>query len=332
MTAAALLAASAMLTMGFIQLLRPLLIQYALARPNARSSHTVPTPQGAGLAVIGAVLICVVAMWSLAAPRGGLAWPHIVSFVLAILGLAAIGFIDDVTPLPPKIRLAVQAACCLGLMLALPDGARALPFMPYPLEALISLIGLVWFVNLTNFMDGIDGMTVAGVVPVVVGIALFAASSGPTASMELVVALTLIGALLGFAPFNAHVARVFLGDVGSLAIGGIVAFLLLCLAGRGLLIPALILPLYYLADTTVTLVLRWSRGAAIGEAHREHFYQRAAGRGLGVPRVTAMVLALNGALLLMALLAAATALLWVQLACLAIAVMLTAAMLRYFRG
>jgi UDP-N-acetylmuramyl pentapeptide phosphotransferase/UDP-N-acetylglucosamine-1-phosphate transferase len=190
----------------------------------------------------------------------------------------------------------------------------------------------VWFVNLTNFMDGIDGITVAGIVPVVAGIALFAANAGPTASMELVIALALIGALLGFAPSNVHVASVFLGDVGSLAIGGIVAFLLLSLACRGQLIAALILPLYYLADTAVTLLLRWRRGAVLGEAHREHFYQRAVGRGLGVPRVTAMVWALNGVLLLLALLASASARLWLQLACLALAIMLTTAVLRYFAG
>jgi UDP-N-acetylmuramyl pentapeptide phosphotransferase/UDP-N-acetylglucosamine-1-phosphate transferase len=129
------LTGSAAVTIVLIQLLRPLLTQYALARPNARSSHTAPTPQGAGLAVVGTTLVLVVAMWLQSGTRDSLAAPNIISFVLAILGLAAVGFIDDVTPLPAKLRLAVQAACCLGLLLALPDGARALPFIPYPLEA-----------------------------------------------------------------------------------------------------------------------------------------------------------------------------------------------------
>ena len=311
-------------------LLRPLLVRYALARPNARSSHTVPTPQGAGLAVIGAALTCVIAAALLMRLGTGPATPNLISFVLGILGLAAIGFIDDIAPLSARVRLAVQTAACLGLLLALPDGARALPLLPYPLELLISLAGLVWFVNLTNFMDGIDGMTVAGIVPVLAGIGLLAATADPAAATDAMIALALAGGLIGFAPFNRHVAKVFLGDVGSLAIGGITGWLLLSLACRGALVPALILALYYLADTTTTLLLRWRRRARVSEAHREHFYQRAVAGGLGVPRVIARVWALNGALFILALAAGATKQPLLQLVCLASAAGLTAITLRRF--
>ncbi len=320
------------MTMGLIHLLRPMLIRFAMAHPNPRSSHSVPTPQGAGLAVVGATLICSIAAMQLLAVGHSAAAPNIIAFGLAIVGLAAIGFVDDIAPLPLLSRLAVQTVACLGLLLALPVGARALPFVPYPLEALISLVGLVWFVNLTNFMDGIDGMSVAGILPILAGISLLAGWSDPAAAVDATIALALAGALIGFAPFNRHVAKVFLGDAGSLAIGGIAGWLLLSLSGRAQLIASLILGLYYLSDTTVTLLLRWFRGESLGQAHGEHFYQRGVARGLRVQQVVAHVWALNCALLLLALCAGSTARLWVQLACLAIGAALTAWMLRHFRG
>ncbi len=331
-----LVAASAGLSAVLIVLLRPILVQYALARPNARSSHAVPTPQGAGLAVIGAALACSIVGWQLMAASPGASPAYAISLVFAVLGLAAVGFIDDIAPLPPLVRLIVQTAACLGLLLALPDGARALPFLPYPLEALIQLVGLVWFVNLVNFMDGIDGMTVAGVVPILAGVSVFAAwpglDPGMAASTELVIALALMGALIGFAPFNSHVAKVFLGDVGSLAIGGVVGWLLLSLACRGQLIVTLILALYYLSDTTITLFRRWRRGVRLSDAHREHFYQRAIASGMSVPQVIARVWGLNGALVLLALTAGVLDRVWLQIVCLTIAAGLTFLTLRNFQG
>ena len=310
---------------GLIVVLRPVLMRYALARPNGRSSHSTPTPQGAGLAVVATALAGTV----VASPiiDGGGSGLHLLPFVLAILALALIGLIDDIAPLQPGLRLIVQAMAAMGLMLALPDGARALPLLPYGIEFIIAVTGLVWFVNLTNFMDGIDGMTVAGIVPPLAVIALL--SKHP---LEYTAAIALIGALIGFAPFNRHVAKVFLGDVGSLAIGGIAGWLLLSLACAGQLVAALILPLYYLADTGVTLFRRWRRGAKLSHAHREHCYQLAARRGLTVPQVVRRVWVVNGLLLVLGLIAGMTPQLMLQLGCLATAGMLVAGLLRHLGG
>ena len=323
---------SALLSAVLVVLLRPLLVRYALARPNARSSHTVPTPQGAGIAVVAATLTCLVAWWAVHSIATGHAQANVVVFALATTGLAAIGFIDDVAPLSARVRLIVQTGACLGLLQALPDGVRALPFLPYPIEVVVSLIGLVWFVNLTNFMDGIDGMTVAGIVPMLAGVGLLALNANVGATTDAVIALTLAGALIGFAPYNHPIAKVFLGDVGSLAIGGMTGWLLLSLSCRGGLIAAVILALYYLADTTLTLFQRWWRGAQVGQAHREHFYQQATKRGLGVVQVISRVWLLNGALLVLALVAGTTQYIGLQLFCLGLASILTIALLRHFRG
>jgi UDP-N-acetylmuramyl pentapeptide phosphotransferase/UDP-N-acetylglucosamine-1-phosphate transferase len=321
-----LLIGTAACSASLIVLLRPLLVRYALARPNARSSHNTPTPQGAGVAVVTAALAgTLAAAWVLG---GSALAPHLLPLVLAIVALALVGLVDDIAPLPPRLRIVVQTLAGGGLMLALPEGARALPLLPYWLELALEVTGLVWFVNLTNFMDGIDGMTVAGIVPPLAGIALLSRQ----APLEFATALALIGALIGFAPFNRHLAKVFLGDVGSLAIGGITGWLLLGLACNGRLVAALILPLYYLADTGVTLFRRWRRGGKLSQSHREHCYQLASARGFSVPQVILRVWILNGALLALAVVAGATAQAWVQAVCLLLAGLLVAAMLRHLGG
>ena len=108
--------------------------------------------------------------------------------------------------------------------------------------------------------------------------------------------LALCGALLGFAPFNKPVARLFLGDVGSLPIGLLVGWMLLQLAGTGALAAAILLPLYYLMDATITLLRRLARREKVWEAHRSHFYQKATDNGFSALEVSAHVFGLNLAL------------------------------------
>jgi UDP-N-acetylmuramyl pentapeptide phosphotransferase/UDP-N-acetylglucosamine-1-phosphate transferase len=139
-----------------------------------------------------------------------------------------------------------------------------------------------------------------------VPITAFIATLGPLGLLPVPVALgaaALCGSLVGFAPFNRPVARLFLGDVGSLPIGLMVGWLLLELAGTGALAAALLLPLYYLADATITLLRRLARRERVWEAHRTHFYQQATERGFSPLSVSTQVFLLNLAL---AALAAAT--------------------------
>jgi UDP-N-acetylmuramyl pentapeptide phosphotransferase/UDP-N-acetylglucosamine-1-phosphate transferase len=171
--------------------------------------------------------------------------------------------------------------------------------LPWWIERPLLFLGCLWFVNLTNFMDGIDWMTVAEFVPVAVGLTVIGWLGGLPAH-GVVLALALCGALLGFAPFNKPVARIFLGDVGSLPIGLLFAWLLVLLAGSGHLAAALVLPLYYLADATLTLLRRIKDGEPFWKAHRTHFYQRATDRGWSVPQIVGRVFAINCALVALA--------------------------------
>lgn len=282
--------AAALLCAALAVLLRPLLVRYALARPNARSSHKVPTPQGGGIAVIAAT-IAAVALAGLGGLHGALAAPGAVVLAAAVV-LAVVGTVDDLRPIPVLPRLVLQAAAVAAVIAVLPGDARILPPCPLWLERAVLALGLLWFVNLTNFMDGLDWMTVAELVPVTAALAAFAAV-GAAPGESLPVMLALAGALIGFAPFNRPVARLFLGDVGSLPLGLLTGWGLVLLAGNGHLAAALLLPLYYLVDATLTLGLRLRRGEKVWEAHRSHFYQRATDNGFAVIEVVGQVFVLN---------------------------------------
>jgi UDP-N-acetylmuramyl pentapeptide phosphotransferase/UDP-N-acetylglucosamine-1-phosphate transferase len=291
------------MTAALILLLFPLLRRYALARPNARSSHTTPTPQGGGIAVIAATLVALIgAAYSL----GGnvLTNPHLLAVVAATVGLAVLGMTDDIRPMRAASRLALQALA-VGLVVAtLPVDLRVVPAAPFVLERVALAFALVWFVNLVNFMDGIDWMSVAEIVPVTAGLAVLAAL-GALPPLGGLAALALCGAMLGFAPFNRPVARLFLGDVGSLPIGLLTGWLLVLVAGRGHLVAAVLLPLYYLADATITLGRRLAKGERLWEAHRTHFYQRALANGFDVGQVIGRVFLTNLVLILLSVITVA---------------------------
>jgi UDP-N-acetylmuramyl pentapeptide phosphotransferase/UDP-N-acetylglucosamine-1-phosphate transferase len=135
-----------------------------------------------------------------------------------------------------------------------------------------------------------------------------------------VVAAALLGAILGFAPFNKPVARVFLGDVGSLPIGLVLGWLLLRLAAHGHLAAAVILPLYYFADATITLMCRVVRREPFWQAHRQHFYQRATDNGFAVSKIVRRVALVNVALAVLAAITVAAEATAVSLAALATAI------------
>jgi UDP-N-acetylmuramyl pentapeptide phosphotransferase/UDP-N-acetylglucosamine-1-phosphate transferase len=289
-----------LISAGLIALLRPLLRRYALARPNARSSHVIPTPQGAGIAVIVATLVAA----GIGAALGGLA----ISTTLygATIFMALVGLADDIRSIRELTRLALQAVGIAVLLLAAPADLRLFPELPLVIERTLLLLAGLWFVNLVNFMDGLDLMTVAETVPVTTALILLG-WLGELPAQPTMIAAGLCGAMLGFAPFNRPVAKVFLGDVGSLPIGLLLGWCLLQLAWHHHLVSALLLPLYYLADATLTLLRRMVKGEPFWVAHRSHFYQRATDNGFAVAQVIGEVFALNIALAVLAIAATSPA-------------------------
>jgi UDP-N-acetylmuramyl pentapeptide phosphotransferase/UDP-N-acetylglucosamine-1-phosphate transferase len=310
---------------ALIVLLLPMFRRYALARPNARSSHKIPTPQGGGLAVVLAVAIALGADALLLGP-GQTALAGMLPLGAAAVVLTVVGAVDDIFPIAPLWRLIIQAAAVTLTVAAIPADLRAMPFLPVAVERAAEVFAGLWFVNLVNFMDGIDWMTVAEAVPSTVALFIFALL-GAVPPPAGAVALALCGALLGFAPFNKPVAKLFLGDVGSLPIGLLLFWLLVQLAGSGHLAAAMLLPLYYVADATITLLRRLARGERITEAHRSHFYQLAVIRGVPVMTVVQWVGAVNLGLAAFAALSIWLSSVWSDLVALAGGAALVAALL-----
>jgi len=304
---------------GAIALLRPLWRNYALARPNARSSHTQPTPQGGGIAVLLGLACALV----LAPPSFELYGVFALALAVAIVGAA-----DDIRMLAASPRLIVQAAIVIGVVALLPADLRALPVLPWWVERGLLVVGLLWFVNLTNFMDGIDWITVAEIVPLTAALAVFGLI-GAVPGQAAFAAAALCCALIGFAPFNKPVAHLFLGDVGSLPIGLLTGWMLIRF-GEHHVAPAILLPLYYIADATITLFRRLARGEPVMQAHRRHFYQQAVDGRFTVPQVVARIALLNAVLIALAALCVLVPVLWVHLIALLAGCAAVAAVLAHF--
>ena len=282
---------------------RELLRRDIMDRPNERSSHDTPTPRGGGIGLMTALLPAWIAGAFLFAP-GPLTTADWL-LPLAAAALAGVSWIDDLRDVGALPRLAAQFAAAIAGVLVLP-GLVFQGLCPPWLDATLAVIGWVWFVNLFNFMDGIDGISgvesiaiAAGVV--LTGVVLSLVPGGMTAQ-----ALAVAAATAGFLAWNWHPAKIFLGDIGSVGLGYLLAWLLLALAAMGEWEAALILPLYYLADATITLLRRLARKEKVWQAHREHYYQQAVQNGRSHARVSAAVATTNLALVALALAAAAT--------------------------
>jgi UDP-N-acetylmuramyl pentapeptide phosphotransferase/UDP-N-acetylglucosamine-1-phosphate transferase len=273
----------------------------ALAHPNRRSSHSNPTPQGAGLAVVPVALAGGALALALGPAPAAASLIHVAAVIVAGLALMVVGLLDDVLTLPVVPRLAAHAFAALLVVATLPAEARIVGD-PLPLlaERAILFFAVVWFINLMNFMDGIDWISAIETGSITLGVAMLAALGLLPGALGWGAA-ALLGATAGFMPWNAPPARVFLGDAGSLPLGLLLATLLIHVGTAGAWAAALILPLYYLADATVTLARRLLRGARIWEAHREHFYQRALRGGMPLSQILGQIAGVNAALIALAL-------------------------------
>lgn len=279
-------------------LLTALLRRYALNKqiidvPNARSSHTIPTPRGGGVAIVLTFLAClpVLGLFGWASPRA----------LVAIGGagalVAVIGFMDDHGHIAARWRLLGHFAGACWLLIWL-GGLAPLQMFGFTLNLqwfsyIVAAFYSVWMLNLYNFMDGIDGIASVEAITACVGMAVLAALAGVPDLMAL--PLLLAAATAGFLFWNFPPAKIFMGDAGS-------GFLGIVLAGLSLQAAWLSPPLFwawlillgvFVVDATFTLIRRLVRGDKVYEAHRSHAYQFASRHyGKHLP-VTLAVTALN---------------------------------------
>lgn len=295
-----------------------------LDHPTERSSHSAPTPRGGGIAIMATLAL----IWGLVALTMPERLTGTAVVLIAAIGLSAISFVDDLRGLPVMTRLAAQfVAVAIGVTALSPDQPvfQGL-FSPITDRLLTGLLWL-WFVNLFNFMDGIDGISSVEGAALGTGVMLVAFVGGLSHEWAFY-GVALAGALLGFLRWNWSPAQIFMGDVGSVGIGFLGGWLLLSLAAAGYWVAALILPLYYLADATITLLRRLLRGERIWRAHRSHFYQHAA-RTLGSHAAVSLGIAATN-LSLVGLAVSAAAAPASQATALTLAIAVTAGLLWYF--
>ena len=282
---------------GFSFALTYWLRRYALHKslldiPNGRSSHTVPTPRGGGVAIVAGYLIALVWMFGC----GAIALSAFLALFGAGFFIAALGFLDDHGHIAARWRL-------LGHFLASTWGLfwlGGLPSInvfgatlePGVIGNVLAAFYLVWLLNLYNFMDGIDGIASVEAITVCAGAVLIYALEGFTSLIWPAVLLT--GAVVGFLIWNFPPAKIFMGDAGSGFLGIILGLLSLQAAwiSSQLLWAWLILLGGFLVDATVTLIRRLIRGDKVYEAHRSHAYQFASrqfGRHLPVTSAVGVI-------------------------------------------
>lgn len=265
--------------------------------PNARSSHSRPTPTSGGVGFCVVSLLGVLALWWNSALSGLEAFLFLLGAPVALFGL-----LDDSHDLGIRVRLSVQMIV-VALLVALAPQLPPLGFGPWQLEQPLLLSWLlfsygIWQINFYNFMDGIDGLAVGQGLFVSLSLAWFCGTAGaPSLS---VVALGLACAMAAFVPFNMPAAWLFMGDVGSNFLGYVFLVLgvLVVCSGAVSYWTYLILMSAFLIDSTVTLIARMHSGAVWYHGHRTHAYQLAARRIGSHGRVVMVYMGVNLAWLL----------------------------------
>ncbi|MBV9215705.1 MAG: glycosyltransferase family 4 protein [Acidobacteria bacterium] len=255
--------------------------------PNERSSHTHPTPHGAGLVIVILSLLAYIPISLFAS--GSVSW----GYFGGALCIALISFLDDIRPIPFFWRLIIQSAAAIVLIADLETWHGITMLGKLNLGSLgyvLTFVWVVWMVNAYNFMDGIDGL--AGLQAVIAGIGwLLVGLIQQDPSLYLYAGI-IAAASMGFLLHNWRPSNIFMGDVGSAFLG--FTFAALPLLSREhvshspdlLPIAAVLFVWFVLFDAMVTVLRRLVRGENIFLAHREHLFQRLVSSGLTHRRVT----------------------------------------------
>lgn len=270
------------------------LIKSIIDIPNHRSSHSVPTPRGGGLAIVISFLIALAFLHIFGYINSNLTWAYAVAGTIT----ACLGFMDDRHHIDAKWRLLAHILASI-LMLFWLNGFPALVVLGQEIQFtsalnIFGILYIVWLLNLYNFMDGIDGLASVQAITVCVGGGLLYLQMGNNEDAA-VLPFVLGAAISGFLVWNFPPAKIFMGDAGSGFIGLLIAGLSIQAAwvSPNLFWSWIILSGVFITDATVTLMRRMFRGAKVFEAHRSHAYQHAAIKYGSHKVVTVTVMLIN---------------------------------------
>lgn len=252
---------------------------------NERSSHTVPTPHGGGIALAITWFIGLFYLYFIGEISSNLFYALLFGAVISI-----VSFFDDIYELSPKIRLIAQAIVAIGGLYFL-GGFETLTFGIFNLQNpiftnIFAFFMIIWFINLYNFLDGINGY--AGSQAVFLSLSGFVLFSG---NHFLVLAV----AVLGFLYWNWNKAKIFMGDVGSTLLGYNIAIFTIYYANQeatNFWIWIILFGVYWF-DATLTLVRRKLNKEKLSQAHKKHAYQRLTQSGWSHYKVTNYSIGLN---------------------------------------
>jgi Fuc2NAc and GlcNAc transferase len=272
--------------------------QYAIRNrlldvPNHRSSHTVATPRGGGVAIVATFMTALAVMWFV----GGVESSVALTYAIGGGAIAGVGFLDDHGHVPARWRLVCHFCIC-GVAVYLLPGSHIIEILDYRfnvgmLGGTVIILYMVWMLNLFNFMDGIDGIASVEAISVLAGFCLLQITNGSHAGVS--IAAVLATATLGFMFWNFPKAKLFMGDVGSGFLGFAIGLLAIhqLFENPKLFWALAILSGVFVVDTTYTLAVRIFRKEKIYEAHRTHGYQYAARKYKSHIKVTGAVFAIN---------------------------------------
>jgi len=256
-----------------------------VAEVSERSSHTVPTPHGGGIAVAFTWFVGLIYFYLNNQIESTLFFALMCGVIIAI-----VGFVDDIIELSAKSRMVIFSFVALiGLYIL--GGLQSITFVFFEITnpvitTVFAFIFILWYINLTNFIDGIDGYLATQFLFLSVAGLLFFGG----------VHFALLGvSVLGFLYWNWHKAKIFMGDVGSTLLGYTVAIFTLYyadIAAENLWVWIILYGLFWF-DATVTLVRRKLNAELLSQAHKKHAYQRLTQAGWSHSRVTLYALVIN---------------------------------------
>lgn len=275
----------------FVVLLACELIYFKIAdkcniidKPNERSSHSTIVLRGGGIIFTIAMLMWAIYQIGWGVHATGLSGMDYVveylPFMIGLLLIAGVSFVDDIHSLPDSARLVVQFVAMSLLLWNVGSGLiDVYPVWAVALMAVAGLVVCVGATNVINFMDGINGITAGYALSVLVPLFLMnnmvKAETGEFFVLPSLIACTILSVLV-FCIFNFRPkgkAKSFAGDVGSIGI----AFIMLFLIGKVIIatgdLTYLIFLLVYGVDGTLTICHRIMLHENLGEAHRKHAYQ-----------------------------------------------------------
>ena len=256
-----------------------------VATVNERSSHTVPTPHGGGIAVSITWFIGLIYLYLNDQIDPALFFALILGAVIAVVGL-----IDDIVELSAKLRMVVFTLVGFAGLYII-GGLGTITFGLFDISnpiitSIIAMLIILWYINLTNFIDGIDSyLAMKFIFLSVAGLILFGGAHFAVLGVS----------VLGFLYWNWHKAKIFMGDVGSTLLGYTISIITIYYANIEATNLWIWVTLYgvFWFDATVTLVRRLFNGEKPSVPHKKHAYQRLTQAGWSHSKVTVYATILN---------------------------------------